>query len=116
MGRNYYCEIHLHVVWHTKGSLPLLTPEVEALVWRSIGQRLVDFPGVYLHALGGIETHTHICVSVAPTVPISEMIGAVKGASAYDVNRRLGRGRKILEWQAGYGVVSFGSKDLEWVK
>jgi hypothetical protein len=22
----------------------------------------------------------------------------------------------VLEWQAGYGVVSFGTKDLEWVK
>jgi hypothetical protein len=25
-------------------------------------------------------------------------------------------GRKILEWQPGYGVVSFGTKDLDWVK
>ena len=26
MSRNYYSEIHLHIVWHTKNSLPLLTP------------------------------------------------------------------------------------------
>jgi REP element-mobilizing transposase RayT len=25
-------------------------------------------------------------------------------------------GYKALEWQAGYGVVSFGTGDLEWVK
>lgn len=25
-------------------------------------------------------------------------------------------GHKVLDWQAGYGVVSFGTKDLEWVK
>ena len=24
-------------------------------------------------------------------------------------------GRKVLEWQAGYGVVSFGTRDLPWV-
>jgi len=23
--------------------------------------------------------------------------------------------RKVLQWQGGYGVVSFGSKDLQWV-
>ena len=23
--------------------------------------------------------------------------------------------RKLLDWQTGYGVVSFGTKDLEWV-
>ena len=47
---------------------------------------------------------------------ISEFIGRLKGASAHEVNAKLGGGRKLLEWQAGYGVVSFGSKDLEWVK
>jgi putative transposase len=28
----------------------------------------------------------------------------------------LGRGGKILQWQTGYGVVSFGTGDLDWVK
>jgi hypothetical protein len=23
--------------------------------------------------------------------------------------------RKVLDWQTGYGVVSFGTKDLDWV-
>ena len=44
------------------------------------------------------------------------MVGKLKGASSHDINQRLGTGRKILEWQPGYGVVSFGTKDLEWVK
>ena len=43
-------------------------------------------------------------------------MGQLKGGSSYEVNQRLGRGRKLLEWQSGYGVVSFGTKDLEWVK
>jgi putative transposase len=25
-------------------------------------------------------------------------------------------GSKVLQWQTGYGVVSFGTGDLEWVK
>ena len=32
------------------------------------------------------------------------------------MNARLGRTGKALEWQPGYGVVSFGTGDLEWVK
>ena len=32
MSRNYYSEINLHLIWHAKGSLPLLTPQVEELV------------------------------------------------------------------------------------
>ena len=31
------------------------------------------------------------------------------------MNRRLGLAAKALEWQTGYGVVSFGAKDLPWV-
>lgn len=116
MSRNYYSEINLHIVWHTKDHLPLLTPDVESLVQQSIRQRLIEIPGVYVHEIGGIETHTHLCVTIAPTNLISDLVGVLKGAASYEVNRRLGRGRKILQWQSGYGVVSFGLKDLEWVK
>ena len=30
MSKNYYSEINLHIVWHTKESLPLLIPEINA--------------------------------------------------------------------------------------
>ncbi len=36
MSHNHYAEINLHIVWHTKLSQPLLTPEVEAAVHGSI--------------------------------------------------------------------------------
>ena len=116
MSRNFYSEIHLHIVWHTKQSDPLLTPEVEAFVHRCLRQRLVDTPGVFVHEIGGTETHVHVCLTILPTIAISELVGELKGASSHEVNQRLGRGCKLLQWQAGYGVVSFGTKDLEWVK
>jgi REP element-mobilizing transposase RayT len=68
---------------------------------------------VFVHEVGGIETHVHLAISVAPTVLVSELVGQLKGASAHEANHRLGR--KVLEWQAGYGVVSFGTRDLPWV-
>jgi hypothetical protein len=43
-----------------------------------------------------------------------DFIGRLKGASSHEVNQKLGH--KALEWQAGYGVVSFGTRDLPWVK
>jgi putative transposase len=115
MARNYYSEIHLHLVWHTKTSLPLLTPAVETFVHRYLRQKLINTPGAFVHEVGGTETHVHLAVTVTPTVLISELIGRLKGASAHEANQQLGRGRKVLEWQTGYGVVSFGTKDLDWV-
>jgi putative transposase len=116
MSRNYYSELHLHMVWHTKLSRPLLTPDVERFTHRYLRGRLINTPGVYVHEVGGTETHVHLAVTIPPTVLISELIGQLKGASSHEVNKQLGVRRKLLEWQAGYGVVSFGTKDLEWVR
>jgi putative transposase len=113
VSRNYYSEINLHITWHTKESSPLLVPKVEAMIHHEMRGRCINTPGVYVHEVGGIETHVHLAVSVAPTIHISEFIGQLKGASAHETNQKLGR--KAVVWQAGYGVVSFGTRDLPWV-
>ena len=82
MPHNYYSEINLHVTWHTKDSLPLLTPTVEPLVHRYIKQRLIHEKGVFVHEIGGIETHIHLVIAIPPTIAVSELIGQLKGASA----------------------------------
>ena len=113
MSSNYYSEINLHLTWHTKESAELLVPDVEKVVHHYLRGRCINTPGVFVHAVGGIETHVHLAVSIAPTVLISEFVGQLKGASAHEANQRFGR--KALEWQTGYGVVSFGTRDLPWV-
>jgi putative transposase len=114
MSRNFYSEINLHVVWHCKNSLPLLTPQIEPLAYRFLKKRIIETPGAFVHEIGGIETHVHVAVSVPPTLLISDFIGKLKGGASHDVNQQFGR-EKVLEWQAGYGVVSFGTRRLDWV-
>ena len=116
MSRNYYSEINLHIVWHTKLSRPLLTPQVEASVHHYLRGKLINLTGAYVHEIGGNETHVHLAVSVAPTILVSDLIGKLKGASSHEVNQKVGGNRRLLEWQAGYGVVSFGTKALGWVR
>ncbi len=113
MGQNYYSEINLHIVWHTKDSLPLLSPNVEVLIHRELRQRIVNWPGAFIHEINGTENHVHLVVSLAPTIQASDLIGKLKGGSAHTVNQRLGH--KAVQWQSGYGIVSFGAKDLPWV-
>ena len=116
MSKNYYSEINLHVVWHTKASLPLLTPEIEKSVHNFLRERMIETPGVFVHEVGGTETHVHLCLTIPPTLTLSDFIGQLKGASSYEINHNNPTQDKLLQWQTGYGVVSFGSKDLEWVK
>jgi putative transposase len=114
MARNYYSEINLHITWHTKQSAPLLVPQVEAIAHHYLRGRCINTPGVFIHEIGGIETHVHLCLTIPPTLLISDFVGQLKGSSSHEVNQKLGH--KALEWQAGYGVVSFGTRDLPWVK
>jgi putative transposase len=115
MADNYYSEINLHLTWHTKLSRPLLKPDVEAMTFGCLREKAAALGDVYVHEIGGTETHVHLALSIEPTVLISELIGLLKGYSAHEVNRRCGVGRTVLQWQTGYGVVSFGTKDLPWV-
>ena len=112
MSRNYYSEINVHITWHTKESLPLLTDNVEPLAHRYIKQKLVNTEGIFVHEIGGTETHVHLAVTVPPTVLISDLVGQLKGYSSHEVNQQLGLRDKTLQWQTGYGVVSFGTGEL----
>jgi len=91
VSRNYYSEINLHIVWHAKGSSPLLTPAVEPVAHRCLRKRIIDSPGAFVHDIGGTETHVHLAATVPPTLPISDWIGQLKGGSSHDVPTRRGR-------------------------
>ena len=113
MSSHVYHEIYLHLNWHVKDDRPLLTSEVEPVAHRFITDRCRRTKGVYLHGINGIEDHVHLAVNIEPFVTISDLVKQLKGGSSYDVNQELDR--KALSWQRGYGVVSFGKRDLPWV-
>ena len=108
MSIRVYSEINLHVTWHTKNSLPMITDAMRPELYAFLKNKIVETRGAYFHAIGGIETHVHLAFSVKPSIHLDEWIGLLKGASSFE----MGKG---LEWQAGYGIVSFGSRDLKWV-
>src|SRR5262245_47741759 len=114
MPRNVYWEIYLHLVWRTKDSLPLLTPAVEKETRKFLVHRALETPEAIVDSVGGIEDHVHMAVSLPPTVQLSTWIGELKGSCSHAINHGL-CGRGALAWQTGYGVVSFGRGDLEWV-
>ncbi|MBL8189591.1 MAG: IS200/IS605 family transposase [Acidobacteria bacterium] len=114
MARNVYHEINPHITWHTKHNSPVLTTRIENRLHHYLQHKAIETPGIVFHEIGGTEDHVHLAVSVPPTLPISDWVGKMKGASSHYINHQIAN-RKILEWQTGYGVVSFGTKDLAWV-
>jgi putative transposase len=114
MSRTVYSEIFFHAVWRTKDSLPMITKEMRPRLHNYIKHRCCETAGVFCHAIGGMPDHVHLCVSVPPTLLMSDWVGELKGASSHHINHEFRP--KSLQWQAGYGVVSFGKNNLDFVK
>src|SRR4051794_31814427 len=104
MSNNSYSEINLHIVWHTKESAPLLTPEVETVAHNAIRQRILQTRGVFFHEIGGTENHVHVAISIPPTLTISTFIGELKGGSSHTINQTfrvapsVSPGRSVTAW------------------
>ncbi len=113
MSSHVYHEILIHLNWLTKHDQPLLRGRTEELAHRALQDKASRMKGVKLHELGGTDDHVHLAVQIEPFVTVSELAQELKGASAFEANQVLRH--KALEWQRGYGVVSFGRRHLPWV-
>jgi REP element-mobilizing transposase RayT len=113
MSSHVFHEIYLHLNWHVKNSVPLITAGLEPSVYEFLSDRCRKSGGVFLHGIGGTPTHVHVAINIEPQVCISDLVGDLKGACAREMNK-LSR-MKRLEWQRGFGVVSFGKRQLPWV-
>ena len=113
MSNHVFHEIYLHINWHTKRDQPQILPRLEPMLYKMIKQRCIETKGVYFHEVGGTETHIHVGINIEPMVNISEFIGELKGFVSHEINAL--EGGKVLEWQRGFGVVSFSKRQLKWV-
>ena len=85
-----YHEIFLHFNWHTKDDSPILVPAVEQVVHNLLEDRCQKSKGVFLHGIGGTQTHVHLAISIEPQVTISDLVKDLKGGSSFDTNQELG--------------------------
>ena len=113
MSSHVYHDLFVHLNWHTKDDHPVLRDNIEELTYAHLRGKAQQMRGVFLHGLGGTDTHVHLAVQFEPFVLLADVVQELKGASAHEVNRRAGH--KALQWQRGYGAVSFGRKNLPWI-
>ncbi|MGI8475452.1 MAG: IS200/IS605 family transposase [Thermomicrobiales bacterium] len=107
-----YWRLHYHLVWATRDREPLLGPEEEALVRRSIHLTAADLDLVP-HAVGVMPDHVHVALSIPPKVAVAEAVKRLKGASAHGVNQSPSRADpSTFGWQGEYGALTFGDAAL----
>ncbi|MEL6901082.1 MAG: IS200/IS605 family transposase [Cyanobacteria bacterium J06606_4] len=106
-------KLYYHLVWSTHKRLPLITPRREAALYPYCNHK-ADALGAHLHAIGGIDDHVHLIVSIPPKIAIAEFVRRIKGSSSHYLNSRYpdDDGSKF-KWQQNYGVFSLGRKQLD---
>ncbi len=61
-------------------------------------------------AVGGIADHSHILLSLPPTIIVAKAIQLVKAGSSKWMHEQIGSRR--FEWQEGYGAFSIGASQV----
>lgn len=106
-----FWRLFYHITFATKERAPFITAAIESeLHGYLVGK--AQALGAMVYAVGGIEEHAHIVASVPPKISLADFVGQIKGAASYHINHLPNRPDFLFDWQRGYGVVSFGQKDL----
>jgi REP element-mobilizing transposase RayT len=112
-GTHVFSELFIHLNWHCHRDQPLIIPSIEPQLFDNLMDRCRQTKGVHLLAVNGTPTHVHMAFQIEPFVLLSKFVGELKGGSSSALNKRFGR--IALQWQRGYGAVSFSKKQTPWI-
>jgi putative transposase len=109
--RGRYTQLYIHLVWATWDRLPLLSAEVELLIFPAILAKCQALKCEPV-AIGGIEDHVHLLVRLDPAVSVSQLVKELKGSSSHLIGKQI-PGGETFKWQGGYGAFSVGASEKD---
>lgn len=101
---NTYSQIYIHLVFSTKERNPAIHSDIEEVLYNQIffiGKK----HGIKVLAVGGIEDHLHILLTIPPNMSVSKASQLIKGSSSKWLNDNFFQKEKF-RWQRGYGAFS----------
>ncbi|MCP4212866.1 MAG: IS200/IS605 family transposase [Halieaceae bacterium] len=103
-------ELYVHLVWATWDRLPLIMPEMERALYRSIGD-VAHSLSCRMLAINGMPDHVHVLLRIPPTLSISKLVQQLKGVSSHFANNRLQLDYGF-KWMGFYGAFSVSRWDV----
>jgi len=94
----------VHCVFSTQHRDNSIPGDRQAQLWSYLGG-IARKNGFNAIAIGGIENHIHILLSLPATMPLAKAVQHLKGGSSKRMNET-GAGR--FAWQEGYGAFTVG--------
>ena len=108
MSHSYVSNL-MHCVFSTKNRQRLIQPEFEERVWAFMGG-IARANGMKALAVGGVEDHVHVLLSLPGTMPVAKGVQLTKAGSSKMIQATF---TKSFEWQEGYGAFSIGVSQVK---
>jgi len=109
-----YLRLYVHFVWGTWQREPFLLPTWEERVYHCF---IFECEKLKCRALavGGVEDHVHVLVSLHGAVAPATLVKQMKGVSSHLVNHEIQRDLSF-RWQSGYGAISVAPSGIDAVR
>ena len=104
-----YCSSLFHCVFSTKERRRTIAPELQDRLWAYMGGIAREHEMKAL-AVGGVEDHVHLLLSLPSTLTIAVAMRAIKGGSSHWMHETCALPQ--FEWQEGYGAFSIGTAQV----
>jgi putative transposase len=112
MPRNF-TQLYLHGVWGTWDRLPLVTADIQNIIYNAIAKQCRELECTVI-AIGGVADHVHLLTDYPPSLTISELIGKAKGSSSHLITHEIKPG-SFFKWQGGYGAFTVSHHNIDQV-
>src|SRR5258707_14024714 len=99
-----------HCVFSTKNRRKIINADLQKSLWAYLGG-IARENKMKAIAIGGVEDHVHILVSLPATMTIAHAIQLIKGGSSKWVHDTFPDLRDFA-WQEGYGAFSIGISQI----
>ena len=100
-----------HCVFSTKQRRPFIEPALRERLWPMMGG-IAREQGLKALAIGGVEDHIHLLLSLSSTVSLAQALQMIKGVSSKWVHDIFPEHR-LFAWQEGYGAFSIGVSQID---
>ncbi|MBN2218008.1 MAG: IS200/IS605 family transposase [Pirellulales bacterium] len=106
-----YASSLFHCVFSTKERHRFITIPLQERLWPFMGG-IAREHGMKALAVGGVEDHAHLLLSLPTTISIAKALQYIKGGSSKWIHDTFSE-QRAFSWQSGYGAFSVGVSQVD---
>ena len=106
-----YASALFHCVFSTKDRRKLIDADLGPRLWPYLGG-IARENNIRALAVGGVEDHVHLLISLPSTMALAKALQLIKGGSSKWVHDEFPN-RRDFGWQEGYGAFSIGVSQID---